>query len=194
MFVAMLEKDRDDPAPAAGTNAHSWLKVMLHGAGQTDCAICLTPLDIELRHPHPASVQLDHIVPRARGGEHVVRNLHLAHKVCNGSKKRRAGTGLSLTRTSQLLARASCASLRTSRLGRRADTPGRPRRRSDARADGRCDGVLGWARPGMDRRPSRAYRGSGGGLLRRSHAGTPQSDVCSWRGSAAGPNGSASLP
>jgi 5-methylcytosine-specific restriction endonuclease McrA len=47
------------------------------------CGICLEPLDHNLRHPHPSSPSLDHILPIARGGAHAQWNLQWAHLSCN---------------------------------------------------------------------------------------------------------------
>jgi 5-methylcytosine-specific restriction endonuclease McrA len=39
-----------------------------------------------LRHPHPLSATLDHIIPLLEGGTHTRQNAQLAHKKCNASK------------------------------------------------------------------------------------------------------------
>lgn len=51
-----------------------------------DCRICLEPVDMALKWPHPFSQSLDHIVPIARGGAHIQSNCQLAHLRCNISK------------------------------------------------------------------------------------------------------------
>ncbi|QNE48716.1 HNH endonuclease (plasmid) [Glaciihabitans sp. INWT7] len=86
MMAELVTEMADDPAPRSGTEAYEWVKFLLHGAGQTTCPICLTEIDLARKFPHPASVELDHILPSARGGRHTVGNLQLAHKYCNGSK------------------------------------------------------------------------------------------------------------
>lgn len=50
------------------------------------CQMCDKRVDRRLRHPHPMSASLDHIVPIAAGGEHSRRNVRLAHLRCNLSK------------------------------------------------------------------------------------------------------------
>ena len=86
MMSELVAQMGDEAAPRSGTNFSSWVKFLMHGAGQTTCAICLTPMNLNYKFPHPASVELDHIIPFARGGPHTVSNLHLAHKYCNSSK------------------------------------------------------------------------------------------------------------
>lgn len=56
-------------------------------ATQTICAICGNPVDFELKAPHPFSPTVDHIIPVARGGHPSdIRNLQLAHRICNEKK------------------------------------------------------------------------------------------------------------
>lgn len=47
------------------------------------CHLCGDPVDASLRHPHPLSKSLDHVVPLARGGHHAMSNAALAHLICN---------------------------------------------------------------------------------------------------------------
>lgn len=54
------------------------------------CQLCHKKVDRELKWPDPGSASLDHIEPRALGGEHVLSNVHLAHLRCNLSKHTRA--------------------------------------------------------------------------------------------------------
>lgn len=44
------------------------------------------------RHPHPMSVQIDHIVWVANGGTNALKNLRLAHKACNMHRQREGRT------------------------------------------------------------------------------------------------------
>lgn len=50
------------------------------------CQLCVIEVDPTLRYPDPLSASLDHVIPIARGGQHVRSNLQLAHLVCNMSK------------------------------------------------------------------------------------------------------------
>ncbi len=58
------------------------------------CAICLKYIDIQLpmvdpetKARNPLSVEVDHIVPRSRGGSlYELDNLQLSHSVCNRKK------------------------------------------------------------------------------------------------------------
>jgi hypothetical protein len=53
------------------------------------CQICNKCVPPWLRHPHPQSASLDHIVPLARGGTHTRDNVQLAHLRCNLRKHAR---------------------------------------------------------------------------------------------------------
>lgn len=51
------------------------------------CAICHTFIDIEAPAFSPLAVEVDHIVPRARGGAiYELENLQLTHSKCNRKK------------------------------------------------------------------------------------------------------------
>lgn len=51
------------------------------------CAICHTLIDLEAPPFSPLAVEVDHIVPRARGGSlYELDNLQLTHSKCNRKK------------------------------------------------------------------------------------------------------------
>jgi hypothetical protein len=50
------------------------------------CQLCHEPVDPEIKHPARRSVSLDHIIPLARGGDHVYENAQTAHLSCNQEK------------------------------------------------------------------------------------------------------------
>lgn len=51
------------------------------------CAICHTPIDLEAPPFSPLAVEVDHIVPRIRGGAfYELDNLQLTHSKCNRKK------------------------------------------------------------------------------------------------------------
>lgn len=50
------------------------------------CGICQGKIDRRLKHPHPMSATLDHIVPMSEGGPHRYENVQAAHWLCNISK------------------------------------------------------------------------------------------------------------
>lgn len=51
------------------------------------CAICQKYIDVELPAFDPGAVEVDHIVPRSRGGAYYdIDNLQLTHSVCNRKK------------------------------------------------------------------------------------------------------------
>lgn len=57
------------------------------------CAICHTPIDMEAKPFSPLSVEVDHIVPRARGGAlYELENLQLTHSRCNRKKGKKMNT------------------------------------------------------------------------------------------------------
>lgn len=39
------------------------------------------------RGSHPLAASLDHIKPRSEGGKHRVKNIRLAHRYCNNSRR-----------------------------------------------------------------------------------------------------------
>ena len=56
-------------------------------ASQNVCGICGKPVDMSLKHPHPMSKTIDHIIPIAKGGHPSdLDNLQLAHWICNRQK------------------------------------------------------------------------------------------------------------
>jgi 5-methylcytosine-specific restriction endonuclease McrA len=51
------------------------------------CAICHRAIDLEAPPFSPLAVEVDHIVPRARGGSmYALENLQLTHSQCNRKK------------------------------------------------------------------------------------------------------------
>lgn len=50
------------------------------------CQICLKKVNKRLKHPHPLSHSIDHIIPIADGGAHTRQNSVLAHLLCNTVK------------------------------------------------------------------------------------------------------------
>lgn len=55
----------------------------IHGAS---CIVCKSGIDISLRHPHPMSKSLEHVIPLSRGGTHSYENCAPSHLRCNLSK------------------------------------------------------------------------------------------------------------
>lgn len=53
------------------------------------CGICHVRVDSSVVWPAPGSAVLDHIVPLAKGGEHSMGNVQLAHAKCNNIKSDR---------------------------------------------------------------------------------------------------------
>lgn len=55
------------------------------------CQLCHRRISKRLRHPHPLSASLDHVIPLSRGGRHCASNVQAAHLGCNVSKGNRGG-------------------------------------------------------------------------------------------------------
>ncbi|MEV7472229.1 HNH endonuclease [Pseudarthrobacter oxydans] len=51
-----------------------------------ECKLCMHPLDMDAKFPHPWSPTLDHIQPLSKGGHHLYVNLQAAHFHCNTAK------------------------------------------------------------------------------------------------------------
>lgn len=50
------------------------------------CHICGEYVDKELKTPHPGSPEVDHVIPKEKGGRDTLDNLKLAHRKCNRDK------------------------------------------------------------------------------------------------------------
>lgn len=61
-----------------------------------ECKLCMRPLDMGAKFPHPFSPTLDHIIPLNKGGHHLYINLQAAHFRCNTIKGDRVGSTLTL--------------------------------------------------------------------------------------------------
>ena len=53
------------------------------------CGLCGQRIGRTLKHPHPRSLSIDHIVPLSRGGSDLRDNIQAAHLVCNTAKNNR---------------------------------------------------------------------------------------------------------
>lgn len=70
-------------------NKTEWAQARKRAIASKDpvCAICHTYIDLEAPPFSPLSVEVDHIVPRARGGAmYELDNLQLTHSRCNRQK------------------------------------------------------------------------------------------------------------
>lgn len=47
------------------------------------CGICGMVIPKDVRHPHPMSATIDHIIPMSLGGSHSYDNTQPAHRKCN---------------------------------------------------------------------------------------------------------------
>lgn len=70
-------------------NGTEWAAARRRAIASLDaiCAICHTPIDLEAKKNTPLAVEVDHIVPRSRGGSlYALENLQLTHHRCNRKK------------------------------------------------------------------------------------------------------------
>ena len=70
-------------------NQTEWANARKRAIASKDhtCAICHTLIDVEAPAFSPLAVEVDHIVPRARGGAlYELENLQLTHSRCNRQK------------------------------------------------------------------------------------------------------------
>jgi 5-methylcytosine-specific restriction endonuclease McrA len=59
------------------------------------CHLCGESIDYSLPHSHPRSFQVDHVLPRARGGSDTLDNSAASHRSCNRSKSDRLSASVS---------------------------------------------------------------------------------------------------
>lgn len=74
---------------APNLNYPEWREARRRAIASKDpiCAICGKWIDVEAPAFHPLAVEVDHIVPRARGGAlYDLDNLQLTHSRCNRKK------------------------------------------------------------------------------------------------------------
>ena len=57
--------------------------------GRPACAICGQPIDYMAPHLDPGEFVVDHVIPRARGGNDHISNKQPAHRACNSKKAAR---------------------------------------------------------------------------------------------------------
>lgn len=79
----------DSPAPRVKLRGKDWEVLRARAIASKDpiCAICHGMIDLEAPAFTPLAVEVDHIVPRARGGAmYDIDNLQLTHSRCNRQK------------------------------------------------------------------------------------------------------------
>lgn len=59
----------------------------IYNRDRETCHICRRHININLKHPHPMSMTLDHVIPIAKGGTHERKNIKAAHLICNSTKR-----------------------------------------------------------------------------------------------------------
>ena len=70
-------------------NGTEWAAARRRAISSLDaiCAICHKPIDLDAPKNTPLAVEVDHIVPRSRGGSlYALENLQLTHHRCNRKK------------------------------------------------------------------------------------------------------------
>jgi 5-methylcytosine-specific restriction endonuclease McrA len=68
------------------TARRDWFRDVI-GRGYPPCHLCGQSIDYSLRAPHPASFEVDHIIPLSRGGADTLANLAASHRACNRAKR-----------------------------------------------------------------------------------------------------------
>lgn len=79
----------DAPERRVVLNKVEWAKARKRAIASLDamCAICQRPIDLEAPAFSPLAVEVDHIVPKSRGGSlYELGNLQLTHSKCNRRK------------------------------------------------------------------------------------------------------------
>lgn len=61
--------------------------------GHPPCHLCHEPIDYTLRSPDPYSFEIDHVIPRDKGGTDTLDNVAPAHRRCNRTKSNSDSTG-----------------------------------------------------------------------------------------------------
>lgn len=70
-------------------NGTEWAAARKRAIASLDaiCALCHTPIDLDAPKNTPLAVEVDHILPRSRGGSlYALENLQLTHHRCNRKK------------------------------------------------------------------------------------------------------------
>lgn len=79
----------DAPFRQPKLNKTEWALARKRAIASKDamCAICHKPIDLDAPAFSPLAVEVDHIVPRSRGGQlYDLDNLQLTHSKCNRQK------------------------------------------------------------------------------------------------------------
>ena len=64
-----------------------WRNQARDNGGNLTCALCTQVIQVSFyKWPHPMSLEVDHIVPKALGGRDTVENTQPAHRTCNRHK------------------------------------------------------------------------------------------------------------
>ena len=75
----------------AGARTEKFTPLEIYERDRWRCGLCRKPVSKSRRWPDPLSASIDHLVPIARGGDHVRTNVQLAHLNCNVRKNIRGG-------------------------------------------------------------------------------------------------------
>ena len=87
---ARLARKAKRRALTVGANAEVFTYAEVFERDAWVCGLCDEPVDRDRKHPDPMCASLDHVVPLAMGGHHVLANVQCAHLVCNIRKGARA--------------------------------------------------------------------------------------------------------
>jgi ribosomal protein S27E len=74
-----------------GVDFESFLSEEIFQRDKWVCGVCRRRISRRLRHPHPMSASLDHVIPLSKGGSHTRANARAAHLRCNLRRYNRGG-------------------------------------------------------------------------------------------------------
>jgi hypothetical protein len=80
---ASRRRAREAGAPAISADT----RIAVYLRDSWTCQLCGLPTDRKLRTPHPEAPTIDHVIPLAGGGSHVLANWQTAHSYCNSVKR-----------------------------------------------------------------------------------------------------------
>lgn len=85
----------------AGGSTTAWRKLRTQAIATLPhwCDYCNEPISPAYTYPHPRSMSVDHIVPKAHGGQDHLANLRLRHYGCNSAAGARTTTPTPLSIT-----------------------------------------------------------------------------------------------
>lgn len=86
---ACIQRDKGERRRArkAGAGREPVRRAEIFARDEYRCRLCLDPLAMAERVPHPLAPTIDHVIPLAKGGRHAPDNVQAAHFLCNSRKR-----------------------------------------------------------------------------------------------------------